>query len=104
MPTGQDHLDYANLTYTTDGTYATGGIVDYNTITPYTNIVANIPDFANTIANTVTFNDLLTIPTYVTTEELDKFAHRIYKIISDHTKIDIEEDEFMALLKGENNE
>ena len=103
MPTGQDHLDYANLTYTTDGTHAIGGIVDYNTIPQYNNIVANIPDFANTIANTAAY-DWLTIPKYVTTEELDEFAHRIYKIINDHTKIDIEEDEFMALLKGENNE
>ena len=40
---------------------------------------------------------------YITQEELDQFANklakRIYKIISEHTNINISEDEFMSLLK-----
>lgn len=36
---------------------------------------------------------------YITQETLDNFAHRIYKIIKENTRIDISEDEFMNLLK-----
>ena len=35
---------------------------------------------------------------YITETDLDNFAHKIYKIITEHTNIDISEEEFMRLL------
>ena len=35
---------------------------------------------------------------FITQSDLDRFAHKIYKIIVENTKIDISEDEFMRLL------
>ena len=40
-----------------------------------------------------------TMPTFITKEDLDKFAKRIYQIITEHTKIDISEEEYLKLLK-----
>ena len=36
---------------------------------------------------------------YVTKKDLEEFARKIYKIIEEHTSIDISEDEFMKLLE-----
>lgn len=38
------------------------------------------------------------IPKFLTTNDLDEFAHKIYKIITEHTHIDITEDEFMDII------
>ena len=45
-----------------------------------------------TIASDVTYTRFLT------QSDLDEFAHKIYTIIAENTKIDISEDEFMRLL------
>ena len=37
---------------------------------------------------------------FVTQNDLDLFAKKIYKIITTHSKIDITEDEFMDLIRG----
>ena len=49
-----------------------------------------------TAGNTYTYTES---PRLVTTEDLNKFANRIYEIISEHAKLDISEEEFMNLLK-----
>ena len=48
-------------------------------------------------ANTLRFE----CPTFVTSRELDDFVKKIYKIIKDHTYIDISEEEFMDIIKGD---
>ena len=35
----------------------------------------------------------------VTNDELEHFSQKIYKIIAEHTRIDISEEEFMTILK-----
>ena len=47
--------------------------------------------------NTVTYGETWTYP--ITQHDLDNFAKRIFKIIEEHTKIDITEEEFMKLMK-----
>ena len=69
------------------------------------NIYQNDPlGEAHTYTNT-TLNDAIqydcTNTSFVTTKDLDKFAHRLYKIIEEHTPIDISEDEFMELIKDD---
>lgn len=65
-------------------------------------------DCTNITANPITIND--NIPTYydapsiemkkiVTNDELEHFSQKIYKIIAEHTRIDISEEEFMTILK-----
>ena len=38
---------------------------------------------------------------FVTKDALKEFADKLYKIIEEHTKIDISEEEFMNIMKGE---
>lgn len=38
---------------------------------------------------------------FVTKDVLNEFADKLYKIIEEHTKIDISEEEFMNIMKGE---
>ena len=38
---------------------------------------------------------------FVTKDELKEFADKLYKVIEEHTKIDISEEEFMNIMKGE---
>ena len=35
---------------------------------------------------------------YITETDLDNFAHKIYKIVTEHANIDISEEEFMKIL------
>lgn len=51
----------------------------------------------NAETGTITGN-INTEKDYVTSEDLDKFIRRMYKIIEEHTKIDITEEEFIELL------
>ena len=55
---------------------------------------------ANTIGYTVP--TIQTIDSYfVTKDALKEFADKLYKVIEEHTKIDISEEEFMNIMKGE---
>ena len=78
-----------------------------NATIAYDNITINANDIYTTtnegITNEITNFNFADI-SFVTKKDLDLFAKRIYRIISDHTKIDISEDEFMDILKGANNE
>ncbi len=74
--------------------FITTRMVDYGTA---------LNDYRNTVttnAYTVTMEPdrTYTAAHIVSSEELDAFAHRLYKIIEDHTPIDISEDEFMELI------
>lgn len=40
-------------------------------------------------------------PAFVTNEDLNKFTKKIYEIITEHTKIDISEEEFMNIIRSE---
>lgn len=40
-------------------------------------------------------------PKVITSRDLEDFAHRIYRIITEHTRIDITEEEFMEILNEE---
>ena len=87
----------------------TGTTIPYNygnIVMPETHLTINPDDLRATVAPNVvgvntTFYDA---PAYITSNDLDKFAEKVYRIIADHTKIDISEDEFMDIIKGENNE
>ena len=64
-----------------------------------TNTNANNYRFYTT--NTLNARDWEPMPIttdYVTQEQLEKFANKLYKIIEEHTHIDITEEEFMDLL------
>ena len=68
-----------------------------------TNIDRNNFRFYTT--NTLNARDLESIPVtvdYVTQEQLEKFANKLYKIIEEHTHIDITEEEYLEILRGEN--
>lgn len=91
MPTGgtvnwEDYITTANLTdlYTT---YQNDPLGEAHTYT-------------NTTLNDAIRYDCTSI-SFVTTKDLDEFAHRLYKIIEEHTPIDISEDEFMELIKDD---
>ncbi len=91
MPTGEtvnweDFITTANLTDLYN-TYQQGPLDQIRT---YTNTTLN---------DAVTYD--CTSTTFVTAKDLDAFAHRLYKIIEEHTPIDISEDEFMELIKND---
>ena len=53
----------------------------------------------------ITINETAwTMPKFVTEEDLQKVIKKIYNIITDHTTLDISEEEFMSMLKDNNNE
>ena len=88
MPTGgtvnwDDFITTANVT-DLYGTYA--NVYQEDPLEParaYTNTVAA---------------DRWTVPHLVSSQDLEDFAHRLFKIIEEHTPIDISEDEFMELI------
>ena len=57
--------------------------------------IANVRDIE--YGNRVTINETRLL----TQKDLDEFAHRLYKIIEEHTPIDISEDEFMELIMND---
>jgi len=82
--------------WTANTTNVTNQNNDYTT----TNYWTPLPEIDWTLnANTGTLaHNADTTENHVTFEDLDKFFHRVYKIIEEHTKIDINEDEFIKLL------
>lgn len=83
----------------------TGGTVNWEDFitTPAVDYATALNDYRNTVttnAYTVTLEPdrTYTAAHIVSSEELDAFAHRLYKIIEDHTPIDISEEEFMELI------
>ena len=38
---------------------------------------------------------------FITQEDMNDIINKLYSIISEHTKIDITEEEFMSIIKGE---
>ena len=63
---------------------------DYNTWTTTT---------TNTDYVTAWNTNAWTIPNYVTEDRMKELLDKIYKIIEEHTKIDISEEEFLAILE-----
>ena len=91
MPTGgtvnwDDYITTANLTDL------------YNAYQQYQ--LDNTLTHTNTMVNDAVTYDCTSL-TFVTTKDLDAFARRLYKIIEEHTPIDISEDEFMELIKDD---
>ena len=85
MPTGgtvnyDDYLTTANVT-DLYGTYQDDPLGPLRT---YTNATADMWR--------------ISVPQYVSSQDLESFAHRLFKIIEEHTPIDISEDEFMELI------
>ena len=88
MPTGGtvNYGDYITTANITDlyGTYQ----IDPQPLEP-----------ARTYTNTVaTDRWTLNVPHLVSSQDLEDFAHRLFKIIEEHTPIDISEEEFMELI------
>lgn len=87
MPTGgtvnyADYLTTANVTDLYGGTYQDDPLGQVYT---YTNAVA-------------ADRWKIDVPHLVSSQDLEDFAHRLFKIIEEHTPIDISEDEFMELI------
>ena len=86
------------------GPFAFTYTTDTNTPTPTYDWTVPITA-AHTDAKAFTWEPVISATTtsFVTTEllrcELDKLSKKIYEIISEHTKLDISEDEFMNILK-----
>ena len=83
----------------------TGGTVNWEDFitTPTIDYATALNDYRNTVTtNTYTYtldpDRNITVAHMVTSEDLYAFAHRLYKIIEDHTPIDISEEEFMELI------
>ena len=83
----------------------TGGTVNWEDfiITPAVDYATALNDYRNTVTtNTYTYtidaDRNIAVAHMITSEDLDAFAHRLYKIIEDHTPIDISEEEFMELI------
>ena len=77
----------------------TGGFVHTTMTAPRT--VAE-PVFRAYTTDHITINETpWTIPKFVTTDDFEHFSRKIYKIIEEHTFIDISEEEFMRLIKDE---
>ena len=73
---------------------------NHNATTTFNNYWTAAPQYdwvVNADTGTIT-GTINTEQDYVTSEDLDKFIRRMYKIIEEHTKIDITEDEFIKLL------
>ena len=70
-----------------------------NTVWTYRTINGDVMD-ARAVQDTDgwTVSSDITYARFLTQSDLDRFAHKIYKIIVENTKIDISEDEFMRLL------
>lgn len=97
------------MPYTREHWETTGTATTYNydnIVMPETHLTINADDLRAAVApNVIGVNTTLyNAPVYITSNDLDKFAERVYRIIADHTKIDISENEFMDIIKGENNE
>lgn len=106
MPPHDDTIDVLAATafprHGTTTTYNTGGIVPDTMVDPRT-----ITDPHHHVYTTdhITINATpWTIPKFVTEEDLQKVVKKIYNIITDHTTLDISEEEFMSMLKDDNNE
>jgi len=107
-----------------DGTIANNALRDYTTFLDTKYITADPIEWTKTVTtgdnayrwlagDNVKFAEPLTYtPDYsvkldstwaypITQNDLDNFAKRLYNIIINHTKVDIDEDEFMRLLKGD---
>lgn len=107
MPPHDDIIDALAATalpiHGTTTTYDTGGIVYDTMVAPRT--------ITDPLYRTYTTTDHITIdatpwtiPKFVTEEDLEKAVKKIYNIITDHTTLDISEEEFMSMLKDDNNE
>lgn len=86
MPTANELENYMNYTYT----------YHLPTFVKATGTVAATPIVTQPLKTT--FSDSCSV-VYATTYDLDKMARKIYKIIEEHCRIDITEEEFMELLK-----
>lgn len=82
--------------------------IDLNTATriTYDTAVTNLigTDWTvNTVTDTVTDNYNHIYPKFITSEDLKDFSEKLisklYRIISEHTKIDISEEDFINLLE-----
>lgn len=81
----------------------TGGLVHTTMTAPRTEITD--PLYHTYTTDHITIDAIpWTIPTFVTEEDLQKVVKKIYNIITDHTTLDISEEEFMSMLKDDNNE
>lgn len=58
------------------------------------------------VDNPYQINDAHTysVPKVITQEDINDLINKLYSIISEHTKIDITEEEFMSIIKGEKYE
>ena len=99
MPPHDDTIDVLAATafprHGTTTTYNTGGIIHDTMVDPGTMYRTYTTDHI-TIDETP-----WTIPKFITEEDLQKVVKKIYNIITDHTTLDISEEEFINIIKDD---
>ena len=103
MPPHDDTIDVLAATAFprngTTTTYNEGGII-YDTMVDPGRITD--PHYRAYTTNHITIDETpWTIPKFITEEDLQKVVKKIYNIITDHTALDISEEEFMNIIKDD---